>query len=82
MGIMIQVRNVPTELHEELKRRAKRRGQTLTAYIQGVLEREVDTLELDEWLERTMALEPVALAEPIADTIRRGREDQDGKLGQ
>ena len=38
---MIQVRNVPDRLHSELMRRAKARGQTLTDYIEELLEREV-----------------------------------------
>jgi plasmid stability protein len=41
MSKMIQVRNVPDRLHRELRRRAKRRGQTLTAFVQEILEREV-----------------------------------------
>ena len=40
MSKMIQVRNVPDRLHRELRRRAKSRGQSLTAYIQEILERE------------------------------------------
>lgn len=38
---MIQVRNVPDRLHRALLKRAQRRGQTLTDYIQDLLEREV-----------------------------------------
>ena len=41
MSKMIQVRNVPDRLHNELKRRAETRGQTLTAYVQEILQREV-----------------------------------------
>jgi plasmid stability protein len=80
MGIMIQVRNVPPELHAELKRRATLRGQTLTAYVQGVLEREVETMDVKEWLETTLELEPTELDEPVADTIRRAREERDRDL--
>ena len=47
---MIQVRNVPESLHEELMRRAKARGQTLTDYIQELLEREVSRPEPAEVL--------------------------------
>ncbi len=39
---MIQVRNVPPELHRELKRRARLSGKSLTSYIQEILEREVE----------------------------------------
>ena len=42
MPKMIQVRNVPDELHQELVRRARARGQTLTDYIQALLERDGD----------------------------------------
>jgi len=77
---MIQVRNVPPELHAELKRRATLRGQTLTAYVQGVLEREVETMDVKEWLETTLELEPTELDEPVADTIRRAREERDRDL--
>ncbi|MEE2846754.1 MAG: toxin-antitoxin system HicB family antitoxin [Gemmatimonadota bacterium] len=38
---MIQVRNVPESLHRELVRRADLHGQSLTAYVQDILEREV-----------------------------------------
>lgn len=40
MAKMIQVRNVSERLHRELSRRARDRGQTLTAFIEEILERE------------------------------------------
>lgn len=71
---MIQVRNVPEELHRELQRRAEERGLTLTAYIQGVLEREVATPPLTELAERIRSREPVDLdRETIVRMIREGR---------
>ena len=85
---MIQVRNVPEWLHEELKRRADRQGQTLTAYIQGILEREAATLPLEDWLERTLELgvegdtsggQDPSASEPesgSAETIRQAREER------
>ena len=41
MPKMIQVRSVPDRLHRELVRRARKRGRTVTSYIQEILEREV-----------------------------------------
>jgi predicted DNA-binding protein len=49
---MIQVRNVPPELHRELKRRARLSGKPLTTYIQEILEREVERPPADEFWER------------------------------
>jgi predicted HicB family RNase H-like nuclease len=46
---MIQVHNVPPELHRELKRPARLSGKTLTAYIQEILEREVELRRSTDW---------------------------------
>lgn len=72
---MIQVRNVPDSLHKELVRRARARGQTLTDYIQGILEREVARPTLEEVFERIEQREPVDLGMPAADLIREGRRE-------
>jgi len=76
---MIQVRNVPDALHEELRRRARARGLTLTDYIQEILEREVARPEPDEVFRRIAQREPVDLPVPAAVLIREGREEQDAR---
>lgn len=73
---MIQVRNVPERLHRELVRRAKRRGVTLTRYIQDILEREVARPPADEVLDRIEASSSVALGRPAADLVREERADR------
>jgi hypothetical protein len=78
MSIMIQVRNVPESLHSELVRRAEGRGETLTAYIQGILEREVARPPRSDVFARLLALEPVKLDRPVADLIREGRDERSG----
>ena len=72
---MIQVRNVPETLHRELVRRATARGQTLTAYIQEILEREVARPPVEEVLARIRAAEPVELDESPAEAIRAARRE-------
>ncbi len=73
MSKMVQIRNVPDRLHRELVRRARARGQTLTAYIQEVLEREVARPAADEVFERIAARAPVRLPRRAADLIREER---------
>lgn len=75
MSTMIQVRNVPKRLHRELQRRARARGETLTRYIQGVLEREVARPPRDEVFERLAAREPVSLSGPASELIRSERPE-------
>jgi len=77
MPKMIQVRNVPDRLHKELVRRARARGQTLTDYLQGILEREVARPEPREVFERILQREPVDLPVSAATLIREGRRERD-----
>jgi plasmid stability protein len=74
---MIQVRNVPDRLHRELVKRARRRGVTLTRYIQDILEREVARPPADEVFDRIEASPGVRLGRPAAELIREGRAERE-----
>lgn len=73
MARNLQVRDVPDALHGELKRRAKSRGQTLTDYVQEILEREVARPPVEEVFERIRSREPVDLDGDAAGLIREER---------
>jgi plasmid stability protein len=77
MSKMLQVRNVPERLHRELVRRARSRGQTLTDYVRGILEREVTRPPAEEVFERVAGRSAVDLEVPAAELIRRERELRD-----
>lgn len=77
MSKMLQVRNVPDPLHRELVRRARSRGQTLTDYVRGILEREVTRPPAEEVFERVAGRSAVDLGVPAAELIRRERELRD-----
>jgi antitoxin FitA len=76
MSKMIQVRNVPDRLHRELVRRARARGDTLTAYIQEILEREINRPPLEEVFERISRRQPIRLGRGAAELIRDERADR------
>lgn len=71
---MIQVRNVPDPLHRELVKRARARGQSLTAYVQEILEREVARPPAREVFDRVAGREPVDLGAPAAELLREERD--------
>lgn len=81
MTKMIQVRNVPEALHRELVRRARARGQTLTDYIQDLLEREVARPPAEEVFERIRGRTPVELDRPVSDMIGEARTDRGDRDG-
>jgi plasmid stability protein len=77
MSKMIQVRNVPERLHRELARRAKARSQTLTDFIQEILEREMARPPADEVFDRVESREPVDLDISVAELIKADRSERE-----
>ena len=73
MSKVIQVRNVPDRLHRELTRRARAGGETLTEYVQRILEREVARPQAQELFDRIARRPSVDLGEPAAELIKRER---------
>ena len=79
MSKMIQVRNVPDRLHRELIRRARARGQSLTDYIQKILEREVSRPPAEEVFNRIESRPVIHLKETAAEMIRAERAERENR---
>ena len=77
MTKMIQIRNVPDDLHQALKARAAKLGMTLSAYLLSEIERIAEKPTLSELMERLAQDEPVELDEPPSVTVRRMRDAED-----
>ena len=73
---MIQVRNVPDRLHRELVRRARLRGQTLTDYVQHLLERELERPPVEEVVERIGQRSAVDLGTSASELIAAERAER------
>ncbi len=74
MTKMIQIRNVPDELHRKLKVRAAQEGMTLSAYLLSEIESVAKKPTMREWLEKVSRDEPVEVDEPPEEIIRRMRD--------
>ena len=77
MPKMIQIRNVPDDLHRTLKVRAAKAGMTLSDYLLSEIEQVAEKPTLAEMMERLRSREPVELDEPPDVTIRRFRDADD-----
>ena len=77
MPKMIQIRNVPDELHRTLKVRAAQAGMTLSDYLLSEIRQIAEKPTLSELMERLAHDEPVELDEPPDITIRRMRDAND-----
>lgn len=77
MAKMIQIRNVPEDVHRKLKARAAEQGMSLSGYLRAEAEQLAAQLTPDEIKERLRRLGPVKLSEEPSVTLRRMR-DADG----
>lgn len=74
MARMIQIRNVPEDLHRTLKARAARAGMSLSDYLLNELRHVAERPTLEELFARLQTRQPVRGAESSAAIIRRHRD--------
>jgi antitoxin FitA len=76
MGKMIQIRDMPEEVHRRLKVRASHAGMTLSAYVLSELKAIAERPTPDEVLMRLSKLQPVRVGvDEIVDAVRAGRDE-------
>ncbi len=73
--VMIQIRNVPEDVHRKLKVRAAESGKTLSDYLLEIVRRETEQPTLEEFLQRVKRRPPVYLDQSSAEIIRELREE-------
>ena len=76
MSKMIQVRDVPEQVHRILKARAAREGMSLSDFIKKELESSAEQPTMREWLERTRQAKPIPTKRSAAQIIRALRDAQ------
>jgi plasmid stability protein len=74
MSIMIQIRNVPDELHRQLKSRAALSGTSLSDYLLREIRQIAERPTLDELRARLERYPDVVLSVPSADVVRAERD--------
>jgi plasmid stability protein len=74
MGVLVQIRDVPEEIHHTLKARAALAGVSLSEYVRGVLTRTASRPTPAELSARVKARGATELAEPSEVIVRSIRE--------
>jgi len=74
MGVLIQIRDVPEDVHRRLKARAAASGTSFSEYLRGMLARAAERPTADELAERVRARGPGDRDEPSERSVRRLRE--------
>ena len=77
----IQVKDVPEELHEALRRRAIQEGMTMADYVLDLIRRDLGVPSRREWFERLATREPVELRPgEAAEIIRAERAEREAQI--
>ena len=74
MSKMIQLRNVPEDVHRTLRKRAVDEGTTLSEYLVREVTRIAERPTLNEVLDRIRTRKPIRVTEPSAAAVRAERE--------
>lgn len=74
MAKMVQVRNVPDNVHRALKSKAALAGKSLSDWVLDELERMASLPSEEELLERLHRAEPFAMKQSSAKLLRRDRD--------
>jgi len=75
MGTMLQIKDVPEDVHRVLKARAALAGISLTEYARRMLEQAAHRPSREELIADLAEIEPVALGESAADALAHVRDD-------
>jgi plasmid stability protein len=76
MGSLIQVRDVPDDVHRTLKARAAREGVSLSEYLRTELQRVAEAPTAEELLARLQARRPVKGTEASAQALSSVRNER------
>ncbi len=76
MGVMIQIRNVPEDLHRRLKSRAALAGMSLSDYLLSEVRKVAVQPTLEEMLVRLRTRPETQLSESAADILRAERDSR------
>jgi len=76
MSKMIQLRNVPDDLHRKLKARAALEGKSLSHYLIGEIRRSAEVPTLEELRQRLMSRSPVKLKTKVVKVLRAERDSR------
>ena len=74
MGTLLQIRDVPEEVHRTLKARAAASGTSLSEYVRDLLARAAARPTPQELAERVRFRGTVRLKEPSQRSVRRLRD--------
>jgi plasmid stability protein len=76
MPKMVQIRNMPDDLHRKMKARAAAAGMSLSDYLLNEVRMAAERPTMEEFKARLARLPPVTLSESVEDAVRAERDSR------
>ena len=77
----LQIRGIPSDLHDKVRREADLRGQTMSDYVIELIQNAPDARSMQKWLEEVRTWKPGPL-KPGTDTAKALREAREERAEQ
>ena len=75
----LQIRGIPIATRDKLRRKAESKGVSMSQYLIDLIDREVDTMPLDEWIAMVRKNPRVDIGMSAADLIKEVRDEEDAR---
>jgi hypothetical protein len=72
----LQIKNLPEDLHEGLRKRAEERRMSMRDYVLELIERDQRLPTINQWLDEIERDEPGDAGVDVVELIRDGREER------
>ena len=72
----LQIRGVPAEVRDRLRRRAMRKGASMSQYVTELIQNDLSRLTMEEWLEELHRLPRVKLPHPASHYLHEARREE------
>ncbi|HEY8807329.1 MAG TPA: hypothetical protein VIN70_07070 [Candidatus Limnocylindria bacterium] len=73
----LQIRGIPIAARDKLRRKAESKGVSMSQYLIDLIDREVETMPLDEWLAMVRKNPRVDIGMSAADLLREIHAEED-----
>lgn len=80
MSVMVQIRNMPDDIHRTLKSRAALAGMSLSDYLLLEVKKVAEMPTMEEMRERLARLPPATLSRSPTEILREERDRRDSEL--
>ena len=76
----LQIKNVPDDMHAELRRRAAQADLSLRDYVLRLLRRHLSLPSAIDWVAELRTLTPVTSGKSSADLVKQARRERDREI--